>query len=75
LDFYLSQKPQFQKMGVSSNKLCMYLQMSNPVVASRQESFRFLEDYGAGILIDSEAELAGAVVEISYSPRKVLPGS
>lgn len=70
LVFYLSQQPQFQKMGISSNKLCMYLHMGKPVVATRQESFEFLEKYGAGILIDSKDELPEAIVAISTNYEK-----
>ncbi len=65
LVFYLSPKPQFQKMGVSSNRLCMYLQMGKPVIASKQESFAFVEEYGAGILIENENNLAKAVTKIA----------
>jgi hypothetical protein len=65
LVFYLSSMPQFQKMGVSSNKLCMYLQMGIPVVVSRQESFAFVEEYGAGLMIDSGEELPAAVMTIA----------
>ena len=64
LVFYLSPKPQFQEMGVSSNKLCMYLQMGKPVIANKQESFRFLEEFGAGVLIEDENDLIRAVIEI-----------
>ena len=64
LVFYLSPKPQFQQMGVSSNKLCMYLQMGKPVIASRQKSFSFLEEWGAGVMIDSHEELPAAVKKI-----------
>ena len=62
---YTLERPQFQKMGVSSNKLCMFLQMGKPVVASRQPSFEFLEEYGAGILIDRGSELSGAILKIA----------
>jgi len=64
LVFYLSSKPQFQEMGVSSNKLCMYLQMGKPVIVNKQASFRFLEEFGAGIRIENESDLFEAIVEI-----------
>ncbi|HEX2123009.1 MAG TPA: hypothetical protein VHL59_15355, partial [Thermoanaerobaculia bacterium] len=45
LVLYLSPKPQFQLMGVSSQKLCTYLWLDVPVIATRQESFLFIEQY------------------------------
>lgn len=61
---YLSPFPQFQYMGVSSQKLCTSLWLGVPVIATRQESFAFVEELGCGVLIDSEAELAGAIARI-----------
>lgn len=49
---YTNQSPQFQKMGISSNRLCMFIAMGVPVIASRQESFSFLEAYGCGALVE-----------------------
>ena len=65
LVFYLSEKPQFQQMGVSSNKLCMYLQMGKPVIVNRQSSFEFIDTFKAGKLIDNEGELVDAIIEIA----------
>jgi glycosyltransferase involved in cell wall biosynthesis len=56
--------PQFQNMGTSSNRLCMYLSMGLPVVASRQGSFEFLERFDCGVLVDTEADLVAAVARI-----------
>jgi len=64
LVFYLSPKPQFQWMGVSSQKLCTYLWLGVPVVATRQETFSFIEERRCGELIQREADLAGAVNRI-----------
>jgi len=61
---YRNQAPQFQHMGTSSNKLCMYLAMGVPVVALKQESFYFIEEYGCGILVETEQEFRQAVTEI-----------
>jgi len=61
---YLQDGPQFQNMGISSNRLCMFLAMGVPVIASRQPSFQFVEDYDCGILVDNEAEFIGAVDHI-----------
>lgn len=62
--FYLSTKPQFQNMGVSSQKLGIALWLGMPVVATRQESFRFIEQFRCGELIDREDELQGALGRI-----------
>lgn len=64
LVLYLSPQAQFQKMGISSQKLCTYLALGIPVVATRQESFEFIERYHCGVLISSEAELRDAVLKI-----------
>jgi hypothetical protein len=64
LVFYLSAKPQFQAMGVSSQKLCTHLWLGQPVVATRQKSFEFLEEYRCGVLVSAEGEVAGAIEQI-----------
>jgi glycosyltransferase involved in cell wall biosynthesis len=56
--------PQFQLMGTSSNRLCMYLAMGVPVIASRQPSFEFLERYDCGVLVASAAEFRAALTRI-----------
>lgn len=61
---YLSWFSQFQAMGVSSQKLCSALWLGMPVIATRQDSFRFIEQYRCGELIAGEAELAAAVARI-----------
>ena len=58
---YRNTAPQFQNMGISSNKLCMYLAMGVPVIALKQESFYFIEDYKCGILVDTEEEFREAI--------------
>lgn len=58
---YLNTAPQFQNMGTSSNRLCMYLAMGVPVIASRQESFRFLEDYDCGVLVEDGDQFSDAI--------------
>lgn len=65
--FYLSDKPQFQLMGASSQKLCTYLWLGIPVIATRQESFGFIECLHSGELIGGEEELAAAVARIRAS--------
>jgi len=61
---YLQDGPQFQHMGIASNRLCMYLAMGVPVVASRQPSFEFIERYDCGVLVSSAGELSAAVERI-----------
>ena len=53
--------PQFQNMGISSNRICMFLSMGVPVVASRQPSFEFLERYKCGVLVENEKEFIDAI--------------
>lgn len=64
LAIYTNPAPQFQNMGVSSNRLCMHLAMGVPVIASRQPSFSFLEDYGCGVLVDSQSQFNAALAHI-----------
>jgi glycosyltransferase involved in cell wall biosynthesis len=63
---YLSPFPQFRFMGVSSQKLCTSLWLGVPVIATRQESFAFVEDLGCGVLIDAEEELPAAIARIRH---------
>jgi hypothetical protein len=58
---YKNPAPQFQHMGTSSNRLCMFLAMGVPVIASRQDSFRFLEKFDCGILVDDSRSFSAAV--------------
>ncbi|HUP61197.1 MAG TPA: hypothetical protein VNA69_12335 [Thermoanaerobaculia bacterium] len=62
--FYLSPKPQFQLMGVSSQKLCTALWLGMPVIATRQPSFAFIEEYRCGELVSDERELPAAIARI-----------
>lgn len=61
---YRNSAPQFQRMGISSNRLCMYLAMGVPVIASRQESFQFIEDFNCGVLVNGEDEVAEALSSV-----------
>jgi len=61
LAVYTNPAPQFQNMGISSNRLCMYLAMGVPVIASRQPSFNFLETYKCGVLVGSQQEFNDAI--------------
>jgi glycosyltransferase involved in cell wall biosynthesis len=58
---YLHDAPQFRHMGVASNRLCMFLTMGVPVIASRQPSFQFVEDYDCGVLVESAEEFVRAI--------------
>lgn len=53
--------PQFQNMGISSNRICMFLSMGVPVIASRQPSFEFLERYNCGVLVENEKQFIDAI--------------
>jgi glycosyltransferase involved in cell wall biosynthesis len=64
LSIYTNPAPQFQKMGISSNRLCMFIAMGVPVIASRQESFNFLEEYDCGIIVESYNDFKLAIQEI-----------
>lgn len=58
---YLQDAPQFRHMGVASNRMCMFLTMGVPVIARRQPSFQFVEDFDCGVLVDSPDELVAAI--------------
>jgi glycosyltransferase involved in cell wall biosynthesis len=61
LAIYTNPAPQFQHMGTSSNRLCMFLAMGVPVIATRQPSFRFIEDYNCGVLVENYAQFLAAI--------------
>ncbi len=58
---YRQTGPQFQNMGVSSNRLCMFLAMGVPVIVSKQPSFEFIEKYDCGIMVENEQEFIKAI--------------
>jgi glycosyltransferase involved in cell wall biosynthesis len=64
LAIYTNPAPQFQHMGTSSNRLCMFLAMGVPVIATRQPSFRFIEDYNCGVLVENYQEFLAAIRHI-----------
>lgn len=61
LCIYKNQAPQFQHMGISSNRLCMFIAMGVPVIATKQESFEFLERYNCGVLVTNYEEFAEGI--------------
>lgn len=61
LAIYTNPAPQFQHMGTSSNRLCMFIAMGVPVIATRQPSFRFIEDYDCGVLVGNYDEFLAAI--------------
>lgn len=61
---YLQDGPQFRHMGIASNRLCMFLAMGVPVIASRQPSFEFIERYDCGVLVDGPEGMAAAIERI-----------
>ena len=66
LCIYTNPAAQFQKMGISSNRLCMFIAMGVPIIASKQESFKFLEEYDCGILVESFEEFKLAIKHIRH---------
>lgn len=61
---YSNPAPQFQNMGISSNRLCMFIAMGVPVICSDQKSFKFVQDYNCGILVSSYTEFLLAIDQI-----------
>lgn len=61
LAIYHNPAPQFQNMGISSNRLCMFLAMGVPVIGNKQPSYRFIEDYDCGVLVESPEEFVAAI--------------
>lgn len=58
---YLQDAPQFRHMGIASNRLCMFLSMGVPVIATRQPSFEFIEEFDCGVLVDSVEQCFAAL--------------
>ena len=58
---YRQTGPQFQNMGISSNRLCMFLAMGVPVIVSKQPSFEFLEKYDCGVMVENAQEFISAI--------------
>ncbi|MEO0369393.1 MAG: hypothetical protein AAF197_11525, partial [Pseudomonadota bacterium] len=61
---YKSSAPQFQLMGISSNRLCMFLAMGVPVIVSKQASFDFLDEWQCGRQVETQQEFNAAVESI-----------
>ncbi|HXX80592.1 MAG TPA: hypothetical protein VEI46_03535 [Thermodesulfovibrionales bacterium] len=64
LVFYNSPLLDDQTVGLSSQKLCTFLFLGKPVVASSQASFEFIEQFQCGVLIKKESDLLGAINRI-----------
>ena len=62
---YLHDGPQFRNMGISSNRLCMFLAMGIPVITSKQQSFEFIEKYDCGVMVSNADEFVQAFDYIS----------
>jgi len=61
---YNNPAAQFQLMGISSNRLCMFLAMGIPVIVNKQASFQFVEDYQCGVMVESAQEFSAAMTKI-----------
>ena len=68
---YKNPAPQFQNMGISSNRLCMFLAMGVPVIVSRQPSFQFIEDYECGFMVDNAKEFNEALERIKANIERM----
>lgn len=64
ISLYKNEAPQFQNMGISSNRLCMFLAMGVPVIVDSQPSFQFIEDYDCGVMVDGPEAFVMAVKHI-----------
>ena len=51
-------------MGISSNRLCMFIAMGVPVICSRQKSFEFVEKYECGVMVNTYPEFLDAIHHI-----------
>jgi hypothetical protein len=65
LVIYTNQAPQFQKMGISSNRLCMFIAMGVPIICSKQDSFAFVDRYECGAIVSDYSEFLDAISYIS----------
>jgi glycosyltransferase involved in cell wall biosynthesis len=72
---YLQDAPQFQHMGIASNRLCMFLAMGVPVIASRQPSFEFIESFNAGVLLEDSSSIADALESVRTELPKMRKGA
>lgn len=61
---YTNPADQFQLMGISSNRLCMFLAMGVPVIVNKQASFQFVEDYDCGVMVENAEEFSAALERI-----------
>ncbi|MEM2929174.1 MAG: glycosyltransferase family 4 protein [Nitrososphaerota archaeon] len=59
------------KTGLSPLKIFEYLACSKPVITSKIEGLEFIEQYGAGILIEPEnkEDLYGALIKLIENPK------
>jgi hypothetical protein len=67
LAIYTNQAPQFQKMGISSNRLCMFIAMGVPIICSKQDSFAFVDRFECGVIVSDYAEFLAAISFISVN--------
>lgn len=72
---YLQDAPQFQHMGIASNRLCMFLAMGVPVIASRQPSFSFIEDFNCGVLVSDSTEFTAALQKVRANLQAMREGA
>ena len=61
LALYRNSGLNIELMGMSSGKLCRSVAAGSPVIASKFESLRFVEEHGLGVLVERPEEIAQAV--------------
>ena len=64
VSIYHQRAAQFQNMGTSSNRLCMFLAMGVPVIVSKQPSFEFIEEFNCGFMVSNADEFSAALDKI-----------
>ncbi|MFH7245464.1 MAG: hypothetical protein ACHWZW_21725 [Spirulina sp.] len=65
---YRNTGPNIDLAGFSSGKLMRSIAYERPVIASRLTSFKFIEDFELGVLVDHPAEIPAAIDKISTNP-------
>jgi hypothetical protein len=72
---YRQAKPQFQRVGISSQRLCTALWVGVPVIVLAQPSFAFVEEFGCGVLIHGSDEVLGALDRICAHRASMVEGA
>ena len=68
--YYRNPAPQFRQMGISSNRLCMFLAMGVPVIVDKQPSFDFLHEFECGVQVETQEEFNQAIATLRSDPER-----